>query len=96
MGSRPVTMYHQTMALSKGEQAEKDGLVTGEQAQNVALSTGEVVSVTPEAMALLLADITNTPAMDIKEEETDIVVVFKPKKQFPCEMFVKTFTRKGH
>ena len=97
MGSRPVTMVHQTMALSKGEQAEKDGLVTGEQAQNVALSTGEVVSVTPEAMALLLADITNTPAMDIKEEEdnqTDIVVVFIPEKQFPCEMCVKTFTRK--
>ena len=35
--------------------------------------------------------------MDTKEEEdnqTDIVVVFKPEKQFPCEMCVKTFSRK--
>ena len=81
-----MTMVHQTMALSKGEQAEKDGLVTGEQAQNVALSTGEVVSVTPEAMALLLADITNTPAMDSKRSRITRQTLwwcFKPEKQFP-------------
>ena len=32
-----------------------------------------------------------------KEEEdnlTDIVVVFKPEKEFPCEMCVKTLSRK--
>ena len=46
---------------------------------------------------LLLADISSNQAMDTKEEEdnqTDIVVVFKPEKQFPCEMCVKTFSRK--
>ena len=59
------------------------------------------MSVTEEIMETSLADmsVTHSDSQDIdkkeeEEEDIGIIAVFKPEKIFPCEMCVKTFTRR--